>query len=109
MFHKGDCVVTRFFMSIGNLVFAFFLGAVALVVTAIQFPGVFEVILNWAGVIKTNIITSISVSEEGRVYKNLVRYLIEESQLVFMFFVIAARIILSLLMWLVTSLLGLKS
>ena len=101
--------MTRFFMSIGNLVFAFFLGAVALVVTAIQFPGAFQTILNWADVVKTYITSSISVSEEGRVYKNLVRYLIEESQLVFMFFVIVARVVLSLLMWLVTSLLGLKS
>ena len=101
--------MTRFFMSIGNLVFAFFLGAVALVIVAIQFPDIFSVILDGADVVKTKLTAAVPVSEGGQVYKNLVRYLIEEQQLVFMFFVILARVILSLLMWLVTSLLGLKS
>ena len=100
--------MTRFFMSIGNLIFAFFLGAVVLVITAIQFPGLFETVLDGADVVKTNITTAIPVSEGGRVYKNLVRYFIEEQQLVFMFFVILARIVLSFLMWMTQSLLGLK-
>lgn len=101
--------MTRFMMSIGNLVFAFFLGAIALAFTFIQFPGIFEVILNYAGYVKSNIITMVPVSEEGQHYKNLVRYIIEEAQLVFMFFVILARIVLSLLTWAVSSLLNLNS
>ncbi len=93
-------------MSVGNLIFAFFLGAVVLVITAIQFPGIFENILDSADAVKTYVTNAIPVSEGGRLYKNLVRYFIEEQQLVFMFFVIVARVILSLLMWVVSSLMG---
>lgn len=96
--------MTRFFVSVGNLIFAFFLGAIVLVITAIQFPGVFESILDVADMVKTNLTSSIPVSESGRLYKNLVRYLIEEQQLVFMFFVIVARVVLSLLMWMLGGL-----
>lgn len=98
--------MSRFLLSVGNLIFAFFLGAVVLVITAIQFPGIFENILDVADATKTQITTAIPVSEGGRLYKNLVRYFIEEQQLVFMFFVIVARVILSLLLWIVTSLFG---
>lgn len=98
--------MTRFLMSIGNLVFAFFLGAVALAFTFLQFPQFFEQVLNYAGYIKTMIIDFFPVSAESIQYKNLVRYIIEETQLVFMFFVIVARIVLSLTMWGINSLLG---
>lgn len=101
--------MTRFLMSIGNLVFAFFLGALALAFTFIQFPGFFEQILNYAGFVKNSIITTVPVSDDGQHYKNLVRYIIEEAQLVFMFFVIVARVILSLIMWAASALLGIGS
>ncbi len=100
--------MTRFVMSIGNLVFAFFLGAVVLVITAIQFPAFFEMVLNGAEYVKMSLNSLIPVSEDGRIYKNLVRYFIEEQQLVFMFFVIVARIILSFFMWVFGRVLGLS-
>ncbi len=96
--------MTRFFMSIGNLIFAFFLGAIVLAATFIQLPGLFESILNSAGSVKTWIVDYFPVTEDGKHYKNLVRYIIEEAQLVFMFFVIVARIILSFCIWVVQSL-----
>lgn len=104
--HIGGRIVTRFLMSIGNLIFAFFLGAVALAFVFIQFPSLFEIILNTAGTVKTNIITSVPASADSIRYKNLVRYIVEEAQLVFMFFVIVARIILSLGLWGIQSLIG---
>lgn len=102
-FDYWGCAVTRFLMSIGNLIFAFFLGAVVLAFVFIQFPNLFESILNSAGSVKTAIVNHFPVSDEGKHYKNLVRYIIEEAQLVFMFFVIVARIILSLGILLVQS------
>ena len=100
--------MTRFLMSVGNLVFAFFLGAVVLVITAIQFPGLFEMVLDGAESAKMSLNALIPVSEDGRVYKNLVRFFIEEQQLVFMFFVIVARIVLSFFMWVFGRVLGLS-
>lgn len=91
-------------MSIGNLIFAFFLGAVVLAITFIQFPGVFEHILNYAAVVKSSLISMVPFSEDTKQYKNFMRFIVEETQLVFMFFVIVARIILSLIMWGVSSL-----
>ncbi len=96
-------------MSIGNLVFAFFLGSVALAITFIQFPDYFDQVLNYAEIIRAKLITLFPASNDGLQIKNLVRFLIGETQLVFMFFVILARIVVSLFMWLVSSLLGLKS
>jgi len=96
-------------MSIGNLIFAFFLGSVALAVTFIQFPDFFDQVLNHAEVIRGKLITLFPVSNDGLQVKNLVRFLIGETQLVFMFFVILARIVVSLFMWMVSSLLGFKS
>ncbi len=95
--------MTRFLMSIGNLIFAFFLGAIVLAFTFIQFPDLFESILNSAGSVKTALVDYFPVSDESKHYKNLVRYIIEEAQLVFMFFVIIARIVLSFCIWIVQS------
>lgn len=91
--------MTRLFASISNLVFSFFLGALLLAFVFIQFPDWFERILDHAGVVKTSVVQVIPVNEGGVQYKNLVRYLIEEAQLIFMFFVIIARIAL----WCVTA------
>lgn len=95
--------MTRFFLSVGNLVFALFLGAVLLAFTFIQFPDQFETILNYAESIRSDIITSVPASDDGKQIKNLVRFLIADTQLVFMFFVIVARVLLSLLIVGVTS------
>lgn len=96
--------MTRFLLSVGNLIFAFFLGAVLLAFTFMQFPDLFESILNTAESLRGDIIQSVPASDDGKQIKNLVRFLIAETQLVFMFFVIVARIGLSLLIYGASSL-----
>ncbi|GJM03615.1 MAG: hypothetical protein DHS20C08_21160 [Rhodomicrobium sp.] len=91
--------MTRFLLSVGNLIFAFFLGAVLLAFTFMQFPDIFETILNSAETARGEIISAVPASDDGKQIKNLVRFLIAETQLVFMFFVIVARIGLSLLIY----------
>ncbi len=95
--------MTRFFLSIGNLIFAFFLGAVLLAFTFMSFPNIFEQILNNAETVRGQLIDYVPASEDGKQVKNMVRFLIAETQLVFMFFVIVARVGLSLLIFAVSS------
>lgn len=95
--------MTRFFLSIGNLIFAFFLGALLLLFVAIQFPWHFQQILHFAGYVKLSINSYIPDSPSYIHFKNGYSYIIEEASLVLMFFVIVARIIVSLILWPISS------
>ncbi len=93
-------------MSIGNLIFAFFIGALLLLFVAIQFPWHFQQILHFAGYVKLSINSYIPDSPSYIHFKNGYSYIIEEASLVLMFFVMLARIAVSLIMWPISSLLS---
>jgi len=69
------------------------LGAVMLAIVAVEFPGAFGVALEW-GAIAEDFVGSSNLDDK---YNNWVKFLIAEEQIVFMGFVIIARIILSLI------------
>lgn len=69
------------------------LGAVALVFVSVQFPNVFELMLDGASWAETQIG---STGLDTR-YNNWVRFLIGEEQLVFMSFTIVMRVVLAFL------------
>ena len=98
--------MTRFFMSIGNLIFAFFLGALLLLFVAIQFPWHFQQILHFAAYVKLSINSYIPDSPSYIHFKNGYSYIIDEASLVLMFFVMLARIVVSLIMWPISSMMS---
>ncbi len=85
----------RFLLSTGNIFVSLVLGAIAFGFVFIKFPSTMDQILNAAGGVKTWL-TSRGLDPT---YNNWVRVLLEERQLVFMFFTIVMRSILSLLAW----------
>jgi hypothetical protein len=90
----------RFLFTSGNLIFSLLLGAVAMAICAVWYEETFAVILDAAGRIKMWL-TNLGVPTR---YNNFIRLLVHESNLVFMFFTVAARLIVSavgnLLVWL---------
>lgn len=91
----------RFLFTSGNLIFSLLLGAVAMAICAVWYEETFAVILDVAGRIKIWL-TNLGVPTR---YNNFIRLLVHESNLVFMFFTIAARLIVSatgnILIWLI--------
>jgi hypothetical protein len=86
-------MLLRLLLGTGTLFVSFVLGAIALVYVGIQAPGVLDVLLGWARVTK-DMITGAGLDPQYNIW---VKFLLEEQQLVFMFFTIAARIVLALL------------
>lgn len=80
-------------LSTGNIVVSLLLGAIALAFVGINFPGTLDQIINLASTVK-GYLTNTNLAPKYNVW---VRLLLEEKQLVFMFFTIIARVLMSAL------------
>ncbi len=83
----------RVLFSIGNIVLSLILGAVLLVFVAFNSPETLSASLHWAHSVK-EVITGTSLSPKYNVW---IEFLLDDRQLVFMGFVVLARILLGLL------------
>ena len=91
--------MTRVIAATLNIFFSLFLGALALAFCAVQYPGIVNDFLIVAEGLKHNITTTdIPVQ-----YNIWIKFLLQEQQLVFMFFVIIMRVIFALIVWGVNS------
>lgn len=85
--------------SILTILFSFVLGMIGIALTAIYAPEILEMLqINAEGVKDTLLVTLTSLGTESNV-KVWIRFLVSDEQLVFLLFVILARIILSLFFW----------
>lgn len=89
----------RLLMSTGNVFLSLILGAIGIAMVGIHYPEALSVMLGWARELKL-ILTGMGLDPKYNIWVEL---LLEERQLLFMGFTIAARILLSLL----TGLIGL--
>jgi hypothetical protein len=85
-------MLLRLLFGTGVLFLSIVLGAIALVYVGVNAPGVLDVFLGWARVTK-DLITGAGLTPQYNIW---VKFLLEEQQLVFVFFTIAARIFLAL-------------
>jgi hypothetical protein len=85
--------VLRVLFSIGNIVLSLILGAVLLALVGVHSPETLSALLHWSHSVK-EIITGTSLDPKYNVW---IEFLLDDRQLVFMFFVVLARIVL----WLV--------
>jgi hypothetical protein len=83
----------RVLLSTGNIVFSLVLGAIALAFVGINYPETLDQIINLATSVKGYIVNTNLPPK----YNVWVRLLLEEKQLVFMFFTILMRILLAIL------------
>ena len=91
--------MTRVIAAAVNIFFSLFLGALALAFCAVQYPSLVNNFLIVAEGLKHNITTTdIPVQ-----YNIWIKFLLQEQQLVFMFFVIIMRVIFALIVWGVNS------
>ncbi len=90
----------RLLFSTGNVVVSLVLGAVALAFVGINAPELLDRLITVAATVKSWIVAS-GLDPKYNVW---VRLLLEEKQLVFMFFTIAMRILMSILTWMAVSL-----
>ena len=86
----------RLLLSTSNVFISLVLGAIAFGFVFIKYPVLMDQILNVAGGFKTWLTTR----GLDPAYNNWVRVLLEERQLVFMFFTVVMRVLLSLATWL---------
>jgi hypothetical protein len=89
----GDWHVLRILFSIANIVFSLILGALLMAVVAIYSPETLSAMLGWARSFK-GLITSTGLDPKYNIWLEL---LLEERQLLLMFFTVIARIILALI------------
>jgi len=87
----GELSVLRMLLSISNIVFSLVLGALLLAVVAIYSPETLSMMLGWARSFKA-LITSTGLDPRYNIWLEL---LLEERQLLLMFFTVIARIILA--------------
>jgi hypothetical protein len=87
----GDFSVLRILLSVGNIVFSLILGALLMAVVAIYSPETLSMMLAWARSFK-GLITSTGLNPKYNIWLEL---LLEERQLLLMFFTVIARIILA--------------
>ena len=92
----------RLLMSTGNVFLSLVLGAIAIAMVGIHYPETLSVLLGWARELKLFLTTR---GLDPR-YNIWVELLLEERQLLFMGFTIAARILLSLITGFVAFVLG---
>ena len=85
----------RVFFSIGNIVLSLILGAVLLALVGVHSPETLSSLLRWSHSVK-EIITGTSLDPKYNVW---IEFLLDDRQLVFMFFVVLARVILALIAW----------
>lgn len=92
----------RLLLSTGNIVISLLLGAVALAFVGINYPDLLDKLITAATHVKGWLVgTSLPPK-----YNVWVRLLLEEKQLVFMFFTVITRILMSLITWIVSGLWG---
>jgi hypothetical protein len=89
----GGIPVLRILLSVGNIVFSLILGALLMAVVAIYSPETLSMMLGWARSFK-GLITSTGLNPKYNIWLEL---LLEERQLLLMFFTVIARIILAVL------------
>lgn len=92
----------RVLLSTGNIIFSLVLGAIALAFVGINYPGTLDQIINLAGSVKGYIVNTNLPPK----YNVWVRLLLEEKQLVFMFFTILMRILLAIVQTIVLGFFG---
>lgn len=90
-------IVNRLLLSTGNVVVSLIIGAIALAVVGINYPETLDELITAATTVKSWIVASGLPTK----YNVWVKLLLEEKQLVFMFFTIIARIAMSLLTWII--------
>lgn len=90
----------RLLFSTGNILISLLIGAIALAFVGINFPELLDSLITAAGHVKGWLVGTSLPSK----YNVWVRLLLEEKQLVFMFFTILSRIVLSLLSWVLIGL-----
>jgi len=95
-------MLLRLFLSTSMLFFSLILGAVSLAFVGYQSPETLSMMLGWARDLKA-VITGTGLDPKYNIWVEL---LLEERQLLFMFFTIAARIVLGLLGALLGALFG---
>jgi hypothetical protein len=86
-------MLLRLLVSTGNVVLSLVLGAIAVAMVGIHYPETLSMMIGWARELKL-IITGLGLEPRYNVWVEL---MLEERQLLFMGFTIAARIALSLL------------
>jgi hypothetical protein len=95
-------MLLRLLLGTSTLFISFVLGAIALVYVGIHAPWVLDMMLGWARTVK-DLITGTGLDPQYNIW---VKFLLEEQQLVFMFFTIGARIVLGILGGLFGALIG---
>ena len=90
---RGGFPVLRILLSVGNIVFSLILGALLMAFVAIYSPETLSTMLDWARSFKA-VITGTGLDAKYNIWLQL---LLEERQLLLMFFTIIARIILAVL------------
>lgn len=83
----------RILLSIGNIVLALILGALLMAIVAIYSPETLSMMLGWARQFK-GVITGTGLDPKYNIWLEL---LLEERQLLLMFFTVIARIILAII------------
>ncbi len=87
--------MTRVIAAASNIFFSLILGAIALAFCAVQYPEITNEMLVFAEGLKRKLTNSgIPVQ-----YNIWIKFLIQEQQLVFMFFVIIMRVLFALVVW----------
>jgi hypothetical protein len=92
----------RLLLSTSSIFFSLILGAICVALVGYNSPETLSMMLGWARELKT-VITSTGLSPKYNIWVELI---LEERQLLFMFFTIAARIILALITGVFAALLG---
>ncbi len=81
--------------SVGSIVFSLIFGALLLVYVGVQWPSVLSASLRFAHGFK-EVITGTSLDPHYNVW---IEFLLDDRQLVFMLYVVVARVLLGLVLW----------
>lgn len=95
-------MMQRILLSTGNIVISLILGAMALAFVGIQYPETLDQIITVATSAKSYIVATNLPAK----YNVWVRLLLEEKQLVFMFFTVVMRVVLAILQSIVFTFFG---
>ena len=95
-------MLLRLMFGTGTLFFSLVLGAIALAFVGFNSPETLSLMLSWARDLK-GVITSTGLEPKYNIWVEL---LLEERQLLFMFFTIAARLVLAVIAGLFAALFG---
>lgn len=98
-------VMTRYFLSLGNVAFSMVLGVVALAACAIYNAPLLNVMIRYAGSVREWVV-SISGSPNMELIS---RFVLHDSSILLMFFTLMARIVVGLVIALVSAMVGGRS